>query len=179
MLIGVSAAVGAEAAEIFEDFRVEDGRTDFVDAHGPFAEIDFAAAVAAKRGNLRRRGGRSLRRLGSGGSWRIFFGRHMCVARAITAFKNMLARGATGFPSGTREGLKPSLMGSCFPRLKLSASLRAFRWAPSDSEYHAASTFLPEQRLQARDCLRAGGSVCGVGVTGSSPARMKPWPAPS
>jgi hypothetical protein len=48
LLIG-TVAVGAEAAEIFENFRVENGRTDFVDAHGPFAEIDFAAAVAAER----------------------------------------------------------------------------------------------------------------------------------
>src|SRR5580698_1478742 len=47
MLIG-TVAVGAEAPEIFENFRVEDGRADFVDAHGPFAEIDFAAAVAAE-----------------------------------------------------------------------------------------------------------------------------------
>jgi hypothetical protein len=47
LLIG-TVAVGAEAAEIFENFRVEDGRTDFVDAHGPFAEVDFATAVAAE-----------------------------------------------------------------------------------------------------------------------------------
>ena len=47
LLIG-TVAVEAEAAEIFENFRVEDGRADFVDSHGPFAEIDFATAVAAK-----------------------------------------------------------------------------------------------------------------------------------
>jgi hypothetical protein len=47
LLIG-TVVVGAEAAEVFENFRVEDGRADFVDAHGPFAEIDFAAAVAAE-----------------------------------------------------------------------------------------------------------------------------------
>jgi hypothetical protein len=47
MLIG-TVAVGAEATEVFENFRVEDWRTDFVDAHGPFAEIDFAAPVATK-----------------------------------------------------------------------------------------------------------------------------------
>jgi hypothetical protein len=48
LLIRVSAAIGAEAAEVFEDFGVEDRRADFVDARGPFAEIDFAAAVAAE-----------------------------------------------------------------------------------------------------------------------------------
>ena len=47
LLIG-TVAIGAEAPEIFENFWVEDGRTDFVNAHGPFAEIDFAAAVAAE-----------------------------------------------------------------------------------------------------------------------------------
>jgi hypothetical protein len=49
VFIRVPAAVVAEFAEVFEDFGVEDGRTDFVDAHGPFAEIDFAAAVTAER----------------------------------------------------------------------------------------------------------------------------------
>ena len=38
LLIG-TIAVGAEAAKIFENFWVEDGRADFVDAHGPFAAI--------------------------------------------------------------------------------------------------------------------------------------------
>lgn|GEM_PF-4751098 len=47
LLIGATA-IRAETAEVFEDFRVEDGRTNFVDAHGPLAEIDFAAAVAAE-----------------------------------------------------------------------------------------------------------------------------------
>jgi hypothetical protein len=40
--------VAAEAAEVFEDFGVEDGGADFVDAGGPFAEVDLAAAVAAE-----------------------------------------------------------------------------------------------------------------------------------
>jgi hypothetical protein len=35
-------------AQVFEDFRVEDGGTDLVDAHGPFAKINLAAAIAAK-----------------------------------------------------------------------------------------------------------------------------------
>lgn len=38
----------AEFAEIFEDFRVEDGGTDLVDAHRPFAEVDFATAIGAE-----------------------------------------------------------------------------------------------------------------------------------
>jgi hypothetical protein len=46
--MGVTAAVWAQAAEVFEDFRVEDGGADFVDAGGPLAEIDFAAAVTAE-----------------------------------------------------------------------------------------------------------------------------------
>ena len=48
VVIVVAAAVGAEAAEIFEDFGIEDGGTDFVDSGGPLAEVDFAAAVAAE-----------------------------------------------------------------------------------------------------------------------------------
>ena len=46
--MGVSALAAAEAAEVFEDFGVEDGGTDFVDAHGPLAEVDLAAAVRAE-----------------------------------------------------------------------------------------------------------------------------------
>jgi hypothetical protein len=48
VVIVVVVAVRAEAAEVFEDFRVEDGGTDFVDAGGPLAEIDFSAAVGAE-----------------------------------------------------------------------------------------------------------------------------------
>ena len=44
----VSGLMRAEAAEVFEDFRVEDGGADFVDSGGPLAEVDFAAAVAAE-----------------------------------------------------------------------------------------------------------------------------------
>jgi hypothetical protein len=47
--MGVAAAIAAEFAQVFEDFRVKDGRADFVDTHGPLAEVDFAAAVAAER----------------------------------------------------------------------------------------------------------------------------------
>jgi len=47
-IIRVSAAAGAEAAEVFENFGVENRGTDFVDTCCPFAEIDFAAAVAAE-----------------------------------------------------------------------------------------------------------------------------------
>jgi hypothetical protein len=36
------------AFEVFEQIGVEDGRADLVDAHGPFAEVDAAAAVAAE-----------------------------------------------------------------------------------------------------------------------------------
>jgi hypothetical protein len=49
VVMRVSAAASAEFTEIFEDFGVEDGRADLVDAGGPFAEVDFAAAVTAKR----------------------------------------------------------------------------------------------------------------------------------
>jgi hypothetical protein len=41
--------VSGEAAQVFEDFGVEDGGADLVNAHGPFAEVDLAAAVTAKR----------------------------------------------------------------------------------------------------------------------------------
>src|ERR1700757_1587759 len=41
-------ALTAPLAKIFEDFRIEDRRTDLVDAHGPFAKIDFSTAIAAK-----------------------------------------------------------------------------------------------------------------------------------
>ena len=41
-------ALATDFAKIFEDFRIEDGRTDLVDTHGPLAKIDFSAAVAAE-----------------------------------------------------------------------------------------------------------------------------------
>jgi hypothetical protein len=48
VVIVVVVVVRAEAAEVFEDFGVEDGGSDFVDAGGPLAEVDFAAAVTAE-----------------------------------------------------------------------------------------------------------------------------------
>jgi hypothetical protein len=36
------------ALEIFKQVGVEGGRADLVDAHGPFAEVDAAAAVRAE-----------------------------------------------------------------------------------------------------------------------------------
>src|ERR1700678_1573413 len=44
--LGVSAAKGAQ---VFEYLRVKHGRTDFVDARGPLAQVDLAAAVGAER----------------------------------------------------------------------------------------------------------------------------------
>jgi hypothetical protein len=49
LLIGVSATICSQTAQVFKDFGVEDGRADFVDAHGPFAEVDFSAAITAER----------------------------------------------------------------------------------------------------------------------------------
>ena len=48
VVIVVVVAVGTEAAEVFEDFGVEDGGADFVDAGGPLAEVDLAATVRAE-----------------------------------------------------------------------------------------------------------------------------------
>jgi len=48
VVIVVAAAVGAEIAEVLEDFGIEDGGADFIDAGGPFAEVDFAAAITAE-----------------------------------------------------------------------------------------------------------------------------------
>jgi hypothetical protein len=42
-------ALSAYFAQILQDFRIQDRRTDLVDPHGPLAEIDFATAVAAER----------------------------------------------------------------------------------------------------------------------------------
>jgi hypothetical protein len=36
------------AFQVFEEIRVENGRADLIDAHGPFAEVDAAAAVGAE-----------------------------------------------------------------------------------------------------------------------------------
>ena len=43
-----TGASAAGAAEIFEHFRVEDGRTDLVYTHCPLAKVDLAAAVTAE-----------------------------------------------------------------------------------------------------------------------------------
>jgi len=40
--------ISVQAAEVFEDFRVEDGGADPVNAGGPLAEVDLAAAVGAE-----------------------------------------------------------------------------------------------------------------------------------
>ena len=36
------------AFQVFEDVGIEDRGADFIDAHGPFAEVDAAAAVTAE-----------------------------------------------------------------------------------------------------------------------------------
>jgi hypothetical protein len=46
--MGTLAAMWAETAKVFEDFRVEDWGADFVHAGCPLAEIDLAAAVTAE-----------------------------------------------------------------------------------------------------------------------------------
>ena len=38
-----------KAAEIFENFGIENGRADLIHAHGPLAKIDLAASVTAER----------------------------------------------------------------------------------------------------------------------------------
>jgi len=45
MRVAAVAVPAAECAQIFEDFGVEDGRADLVNAGGPLAEVDLAAAV--------------------------------------------------------------------------------------------------------------------------------------
>jgi len=48
MGVAAFAVAATEGAEVFEDFWVEDGGADFVDAGGPLSEIDLAAAVGAE-----------------------------------------------------------------------------------------------------------------------------------
>ena len=36
------------SAQVFKHLGVKDGRGDFIDAHGPLAEVDAAAAVRAE-----------------------------------------------------------------------------------------------------------------------------------
>jgi len=48
VIVAALALTAAECPEVFEDFGVEDGGADFVDARGPLAEIDLAAAVGAE-----------------------------------------------------------------------------------------------------------------------------------
>ena len=48
MRVAAVAVPAAECAQIFEYFGVEDGRADLVDAGGPLAEVDLAAAVRAE-----------------------------------------------------------------------------------------------------------------------------------
>jgi hypothetical protein len=44
----IALTVRAQVTQVIEDFGVEDGRADFVDAGGPLAEVDLAAAVGAE-----------------------------------------------------------------------------------------------------------------------------------
>src|SRR6185437_12257647 len=43
-LVILAPALTADLSQIFEDFRIENWGADFVDACGPFSEVDFAAA---------------------------------------------------------------------------------------------------------------------------------------
>src|ERR1035437_1905024 len=49
VVMGISVAATAQASQVFEDFGVQDRRADLVDAHGPLAKVDLAAAVRAER----------------------------------------------------------------------------------------------------------------------------------
>src|SRR5487761_2206472 len=49
VFIGVATGTIGDVVEVFEHVRIQNGRTDFVDACGPLAEIDLAAAVGAER----------------------------------------------------------------------------------------------------------------------------------
>jgi hypothetical protein len=41
-------ALAADLAKILKNFRIEHGRADLIDAHGPLAKIDLAASIAAE-----------------------------------------------------------------------------------------------------------------------------------
>ena len=49
MRVAAFAVSAAEGAQVFEHVGIEDGRADLVDAGGPLAEVDLAAAVTAER----------------------------------------------------------------------------------------------------------------------------------
>jgi hypothetical protein len=81
LFMRAAAALAARITKVFEDIGIEDGRTDFVDAAGPFAEVDLSAAVTAERkvliggadqhsagGAAEEFGGFFLRRHGVGGA---------------------------------------------------------------------------------------------------------------
>src|ERR1035437_5771299 len=48
VVIRVSVAATAQASQVFEDFGVQAARAALVDAHGPLAKVDLAAAVTAE-----------------------------------------------------------------------------------------------------------------------------------
>ncbi len=48
VVIVIASTVRAHVAEVVEDFGVEDGGADLVDAGGPLAEIDLAAAIGTE-----------------------------------------------------------------------------------------------------------------------------------
>jgi hypothetical protein len=49
VLIGVPAGSAPKPVEVFEHIGVQHRRADLVDARGPLAQVDFAAAIAAER----------------------------------------------------------------------------------------------------------------------------------
>ena len=49
LIVRAFVVPAGEAAEVFKHFGIEDGRADLIGAHGPLAEVDAAAAVAAER----------------------------------------------------------------------------------------------------------------------------------
>ena len=68
-----SPLAAAHFAEVFQHFGVEHGRADLVDAHGPLAQVNLAAAVAAERKVLVAVIGPACRRWGSGAVLTDFF----------------------------------------------------------------------------------------------------------
>lgn len=76
VLMRASATVRARAAQVLEYFRVEHWRTDLVDAGGPFAQVDLAAAIAAEWEILVPDANQGAARGAAERFWRFFSGGH-------------------------------------------------------------------------------------------------------
>ena len=116
----------AEPAQVLQHFRIEDRRADLVDAHGPLAQVDLAAAVAAEREvfvlcvtSMPQVGQRRTSRIFSSEPWLMFY--YLAILRPLRCGHDAATLALNALE---RHGLNQ-------PSPRMAESVSAFRTARS------------------------------------------------